>query len=428
MVSMPGGSSGQERVLFHEMSRLLIVYLAYVGLQIGTSTDPSVRDGWIVYAVLGLLALTGRWTCRVALETGLWLRILAVPALYYHWGFAIDVVAPGLACVMFAYSIWLLEGRRRLTFALPLAVPLLAIVFLKFAAMPLWLPKAVIAAEISGQTDIPPVELPSGWVRYHCIGYSMGIPAGMTSGYLGGERADVFGYHRGRPPGASLVSIALTFPRRTSFDAEPDIREMAGQVFGVATEYEHARNVLNAHDGQMLLMEKLGWIGSRPPERIEEIHMRGASGYMLSYLRSSWYRVRFYLEREGIEHQAEIWLYGDMGTGESRAIPLTREQVLEALGTVRFEPEERQLPTLADCWTLTSEGAHLHANVLINSLLSLNGGNYEALYLLSLNQQHLGLRAKAGEAFRRLENAAATGRVSRATLAGWQVRYGPLGQ
>ncbi|MBI3892160.1 MAG: hypothetical protein HY303_11595 [Candidatus Wallbacteria bacterium] len=409
------------------MRRILLLYLAYVGLQFYTSTDPSVQKSWAVYAVLGLLALTGRWTCRVALETGLWLRILGVPFLFFYWGLANDVVAPGLACVLFAYSLWVLEGRRRWTFAVPLALPVLAIAIIKWRVMPDFFPKSVIASRIDDEIAIVPRDLPEGWVRYHCVGFSIGVPIGMTSGYLGGERADVFSYHRGLPKGEALTSMALVFPRRTAFSAEPGIREMAAQVFGVATEYDHARNVLNAHDGQMLLVEKLGWLGWVPPERIEEFHVRGTSGYLLSSQACNWYRARFYVDRDGFEHQAEVWIYGLDSSTTRGALPLSRDRVLQFLATLRVEPEERRLPTLAQCWDLTTAGSHLRANVLLNSLLSLDGGNYEALYLLGLNQERLGAPRKVFEVARRLEYVCAKGWLDRGLMTAWQTRYGCYG-
>ncbi|MBI4870002.1 MAG: hypothetical protein HY814_00360, partial [Candidatus Riflebacteria bacterium] len=344
------------------MRCLLVILIAYALLQGVTSVDAVLGASWFVLVALGGLSWTGRWKWRLVLQGALWLRIWMTVPLYYYWGRAPDVVLPGLATAVLAYGLWTAAGGRRLTFAVALSLPLGVICYLKLALIDVFFPAPFLAAKVTGSVTVPAAELPAGWGRYHCPGYSIGVPLGMTSGFMGTGQNNTFAYYQGRSRDETLSALVMIFPRLTAFETDPDVAPMAAQILGITRELPYARYVLSAHDGHTFLSEKLQWLGLRPPERIEELHLKDASGFLLSDTRVNWYRARLYFPIDGKDFQADLWLYGDGPL-------LTRERVLGQLSTWRLELRPNHRPTLDVCRELARRGADREANLALNSLL-----------------------------------------------------------
>lgn len=399
--------------------RILWIFCAYAVLQACAGLDPVMQGSWVLLAALGALASNGHPLWTRVFELALWLRLATIPPLYFHWGSAPDVIAPGLACLLFAYVAWSLAGRRRHLFLLPAAVLGACLVYIRLAVFDVCFPEPLLAARVSGGIAIRPATLPRGWSRYHCPGYSIGVAPGMTSACLGDTKSNIFAYHRRRPPGEVLSAIATMFPRPTAFSEDPNVAPMAGQLLGIGCEYDYALYVLNCSSGAMFINEKMAWLGLRPPERIEELLLEGTRGFLLSEPRVNSYRVRLYFDIAGIDHQTDLWLYGDGPL-------LTRERVLAQLATIRIEPLQTPIPSLQACRDLVARGADGEANVALNSLLARNAGNWEALYLLARNQDHLERAVKAGEILRRLDYFCRMGEIPLADFLSWQRRYGSI--
>lgn len=423
--TLAGGAAGQpaprrQEAVTH-LRRLVVVYLAFVASQFATTIDPTLRNSWAIHACAGLLALTGLRIGRISLEVVLWIRLLAVPFLYLHFGSSLDVLGPGVACALFAYGVWVIAGRSRLSFALPLAVPLVAIASIRWLLIPAHYPDALVAARVQGTLHLSPLRAPDGWTRYHCPGYSIAIPAGMTSGFVGGGRGNIFSYHNGRPTGETLGSMSVRFARITGIAADPEIAAMAAHVLGVVTEFEYARYVLSVADGFRFLDEKTGWLGNVPPPEIHELRFGTMSGFVFFDPGSNWGRVVLYFDSRGREHSLELALYGDLDT------PLARERIFQQVTTIRVEPGLRDLPTLAGLRASTRDLADHSVNVTLSSMLSLNADNFEALYFLAVNQRRLGRLTKAGELMARVQSWFLAGRISSADLGLWKLRYGSIG-
>jgi hypothetical protein len=399
--------------------RILWIFCAYGVLQIWAGLDPVMQGSWVLLTALGALASSGRELWTRLFELALWLRLATIPPLYFHWGSAPDVLAPGLACLLFAYVSWTLAGRSRRLFLLPAAVVGACLVYVRLAIFDVCYPEPLLAARVSGGVAIRPVSLPRGWSRFHCPGYSIGVAPGMTSACFGNSPSNIFAYHQRRPPGEVLSAIATMFPRPTAFSEDPNVAPMAGQLLGLGCEYDYALHVLNSTSGVMFLNEKMSWLGLSPPEKIEQLSLDGARGFLLSEPRVNSYRVRLFFDVAGVDHQTDLWLYGDGPL-------LTRERVLAQLATVQVEPHLVPIPSLDACRDLVARGADLEANIALNSLLARNCGNWEALYMLARNQENLARAVKAGEILRRLDYFCKTGEIPLADFLTWQRRYGSI--